>query len=389
MSIEIKKDIFYVGAKDWNVRNFHGYLTSRGTTYNAFLILDEKIVLVDTVKESRNHEMLERIKEIIDPSKIDIIISNHVEMDHSGGLPFILQFCPNAEIWTSPKGEQGLKEHYDTSKWKIRAVKSGENISIGKRSLSFVHTPMVHWPDSMVTYIPEEKLLLPNDAFGQHLATEGFFDDQSNMGIVMEEAAKYYANIVYPYGGPTLKALHALEALEIDLIVPSHGVMWRKHIPEILAKYKKWASNDLEEKAVIVYDSMWGSTESMAEVLQFEIEKMHMPVIVRNLKYVHISDVINDMLEAKYIFIGTPTLNNMVLPTMASMLTYIEGLRPLKKVGFAFGSFGWNGTILSQVEEVMKKLSWEIPVPAESVKYRPNDSNLEYLREVVHKIIKK
>ena len=261
--VEIKPDIYWVGGIDWDIRNFHGYLTQRGTTYNAYLIIDKKITLVDTVKHYLFDELFSRIKEIVDPSKIDYIISNHVEMDHTGSLPKLLRFCPNAKIITSTRGEKGLKRHYKKD-WDFQVVQSGDTLNIGKRTLHFVHIPMVHWPDSMVTYIPSDKLLLPNDAFGQHIASSERFDDELEWGMLQEEAAKYYANIVMPYGDQVKKALAALGELDIDMIAPSHGIIWRSYIPQILKEYHKWAAYESDDKALIVYDSMWGSTEKMA-----------------------------------------------------------------------------------------------------------------------------
>ena len=249
---EIKPGIYWVGGIDWDIRNFHGYLTQRGTTYNAYLIVDEKIVLVDTVKHYLFDEMLSRIREIIDPTKIDIILSNHVEMDHSGSIGKMLDIVPHAKIITSVQGEKGLKRHYKED-WDFHVVKSGDTLNIGARTLHFVHTPMVHWPDSMVTYIPSDKLLLPNDAFGQHIASSERYDDEIDWGILKEEAAKYYANIVLPYGKQVQNALAALGGLYIDMIAPSHGIIWRSFIPKILGEYVKWAGNTTEKKALIVF----------------------------------------------------------------------------------------------------------------------------------------
>jgi len=246
--LEIKPKIFWVGGIDWDLRNFHGYLTQRGSTYNAYLILDEKIVLVDTVKHYLFEEMLSRIKEVVDPSRIDYIVANHVEMDHSGSLPKILKIASKAKLITSPHGEKGLRRHFK-EEWDFKIVKSGDSISMGKRSLQFFLTPMVHWPDSMATYVPEEKLLLPNDAFGQHIASAMRFDDQVGWDVLYQEAAKYYANIVLPYGDQVRKALEALSALDIDMVAPSHGVIWRSSLPKIVEAYQKWAQNLSENRA--------------------------------------------------------------------------------------------------------------------------------------------
>ncbi|MFQ6002424.1 MAG: FprA family A-type flavoprotein, partial [Candidatus Zixiibacteriota bacterium] len=311
--VEIKPEIFWVGGIDWNLRNFHGYLTPRGSTYNAYLIVDEKIVLVDTVKHYLFEEMLSRIKEVVDPSRIDYIVSNHVEMDHSGSLTKILKIASEAKVITSPHGEKGLSRHFK-EEWDFKVVKSGDSLSVGKRTLQFFLTPMVHWPDSMATYVPEEKLLLPNDAFGQHIATAKRFDDQLGWDIVYEEAAKYYANIVLPHGEQVKKALETLSALNIEMIAPSHGVIWRSYLPKIFEAYQKWAKNLSENKALIVYDTMWGSTEKIAYALRDGMEKVEIPVTMRNLKTSDISDVMTDLLLSRGILIGSPTLNNGMLP---------------------------------------------------------------------------
>jgi flavorubredoxin len=379
--VELKPDIYWVGGIDWDLRDFHGYKTQRGTTYNAYLILDEKIVLVDTVKHYLFDEMLTRIKEIIDPSKIDIIVSNHVEMDHSGSLPMLLEHAPNATVITSTKGEVGLKRHYKKD-WKFQVVNSGDTLNIGKRTLTFVHTPMVHWPDNMVTYIAEDKLLLPNDAFGQHIACPERFDDEVGWEILREEAAKYYANIVLPYGEQVKKALEALGGLDIDMIGPSHGIIWRSMIPKILEEYKKWCSHETENKALIVYDSMWKSTEKMAYKLYEGLCDANLPVSMKNLKTTHISDIMTEVITSKMILLGTPTLNNGMLPSMGAFLTYIKGLRPKNRIGLAFGSYGWGGQAVGQLEDVMKDLKWELPMEAVKIKYIPDDSELEEVREL-------
>jgi len=389
--IEIKPDIYWVGGIDWDIRNFHGYSTNRGTTYNSYLIIDKKITLVDTVKHYCFDEMLSRIKEIVDPKKIDYIISNHVEMDHTGSLPKILKVCPNAKIFTSTRGEKGLKRHYK-QEWNIKEVKSGETLNIGKRILHFVHIPMVHWPDSMVTYIPHDKLLIPNDAFGQHIASTERFDDEIDWGILKEEAAKYYSNIVMPYGSQVEKALQAVSGLEIDMIAPSHGIIWRSKIPEILEEYKKWAKYETENKALIIYDSMWGSTEKIAYALREGIEETGINVSMKNLNTNHMSDIITELNSSKLILIGSPTLNNTMLPTMGGFLTYLKGLRPKNRIGFVFGSYGWGGQAVGEIEKILKDLSWELPVDGINLNYIPDEKELLEVKKTgkeLGKIVKK
>jgi flavorubredoxin len=370
-----------VGGIDWDLRNFHGYLTQRGTTYNAYLIMDDNVVLVDTVKHYLFEEMFSRIKDICDPSKIDYIVSNHVEMDHSGSLPKILKHAPNAKVITSVKGEKGLRKHYKKD-WDFQVVKSGDTMNIGSRTLTFVHTPMVHWPDNMVTYIPEDKLLLPNDAFGQHIACPGRFDDEVGWEILKEEAGKYYANIVMPFGDQVKKALDALSGLDIEMIGPSHGIIWRSFIPKIVGEYQKWSNHITERKALIVYDTMWGSTEKLAYKLREGLSESGVPVTMKNLKTTHISDVMTDLLTSKLVILGSPTLNNGMLPTMGAFLTYIKGLKPKNRLGFAFGSYGWSGQAAGQIEEVMKELKWELPKEIAKINYIPEPEELEELRKL-------
>lgn len=379
-ALEIKPKIYWVGAIDWELRDFHGYLTQRGSTYNAYLILDEKIVLVDTVKEHFFEEMHSRIKTVVDPSKIDYVVSNHVEMDHSGSISKILEFAPNAKVITSPNGKKGLLAHFKKD-WDFQVVNSGDSTRIGQRTLKFVLTPMVHWPDSMATYIPEEKLLLPNDAFGQHIATAERFDDEIGLEIVMEEAAKYYANIVFPYGSQVGKALESLSTFDIQLIGPSHGLIWRTHIPKIVEAYKKWAGNESNPQALIVYDTMWGSTKKLANSLWEGLESVGVKVEIRNLKTNHISAIMADVLDSKAILIGSPTLNNGMLPTVGAFLTYLRGLRPKNRIGFAFGSYGWGGQAVGEIEKVMAELNWELPLSSLNLQWVPDAQGFELARE--------
>ncbi|RLF53232.1 MAG: FprA family A-type flavoprotein [Thermoplasmata archaeon] len=383
--VEIKPDIYWVGGIDWDIRNFHGYSTNRGTTYNAYLIIDKKITLVDTVKHYLYDEMMDRIKAVIDPSKIDYIVSNHVEMDHSGSLPRLLEIVKNAKVITSTRGEKGLLRHYKKN-LNLKVVESGDTISIGKRTLHFVHIPMVHWPDSMVTYIPSDKLLLPNDAFGQHIASSERFDDEIEWGILKEEAAKYYANIVMPFGDQVKKALDVVSTLEIDMIAPGHGIIWRSHIPEILKEYKRWANYESTGRAVIIYDSMWGSTEKIAKKLAEGIAEVGIPVNIRNLKTCHISDVITDVQDSKLVLIGSPTLNNGMLPSVGGFLTYLKGLKPRNRVGFVFGSYGWGGQAVKEIQKILESLSWDLPFDSVNINYIPDEDELNNLKNIGNKL---
>jgi len=383
--IKLRENIYWVGGIDWNLRDFHGYLTQRGTTYNAYLVIDDKITLIDTVREYLYQELIERISTLVDPSKIDYIITNHVEMDHSGSLPKIIELAPQATIFTSPQGEKGLNAHYKND-WNIEVVKSGETLSLGKKSLQFLQTPLVHWPDNMVSYMPEEKILFSNDAFGQHISSSERFDDQYPLDITLEEAKKYYANIVLPYGKQVKKALESASQLEIEMIAPSHGLIWRKNLPTILEEYKKWSGNETEEKGVVVFDTMWGSTGKIARSIQKAFENQGIKIAMRNLKYNHISDVMTEVITSKYICVGSPTLNNGILPSVSSFLTYMKGLSPKERKGLAFGSYGWSGESVGVIEEVLRDCGFDL-IEQVRLQYIPDDSSLNEIEEKIKESI--
>ncbi len=382
---EIKKGIYWVGAIDWDLRNFHGYLTQRGSTYNAYLIIDEKVTLVDTVKDYLTEEMFERIETIIDPSKIDYIVSNHVEMDHSGAIPAVLDRAPNATVVASPNGVRGLKEHYGDS-INYLAVKNGDSLDLGERSIDFVLTPMIHWPDNMVGYMPQEKLLFSNDAFGQHLASSERVDEEYPVDVIMEEARKYYANIVLPFGIQVQKALVDVSKLDVEMIAPSHGIIWKKYISEIVAEYTKWASNKTEKKAVICYDTMWDSTKKQAYAIQSVLEDKGYSTSVYNVSLTHISDIMTDIITAEYVCVGSPTLNNNMLPTVAAFLTYLKGLAPKNRKAIAFGSYGWGGQSIGQVETILNESGFDVKSVQKS-KYIPFKEELDRIKAEISEIV--
>lgn len=381
-AIEIAKNIYWVGAVDWAMRNFHGYETSRGTTYNAYLIIDEKVTLIDTVKVNFAAELIERISSVIEPSKIDVIISSHVEPDHSGALKEIAALAPNAEIFTTnPNGLKGLTARYGNLNYKT--VKAGDSIKIGERTLNFVPTPMLHWPDSMVTYCPEEKILFSNDAFGEHLATSMRFDDENDLNTVLFEAKKYYANILMPFGKQAQVALKALGDLEINLIATGHGVIWRKNISKIVDCYKYWSSDEVENRAVIVFDSMWHSTEILAQTITEAFAKRGIPANYYDIKVNSMSDIVTDIFKSKYLAVGSPTINNQMMPTVAKILCYLKGLRPLNHKGFAFGSYGWGGQSIAQVEDELKAAGIEIILDKIKIANLPTKEQLDDITEKI------
>ena len=374
--VEMKPGVFWVGAIDWNIRNFHGYITHRGTTYNAYLIVDEKIALVDTVKEHFYPEMMKRIREIVDPQDIDYLISNHTEPDHSGSITKFMEEVEGVELIASPLGTQGLRRYYGDD-MEITSIKEKPTLSLGNKTLHFAAIPMVHWPDSMVTYIPEDKLLLPNDAFGQHLASSKRFDDEVDTAVLMQEAETYYANIVMPLWMSVSRAFKTLEGLEIDMIGPSHGVIWRGNPGMILEAYQRWVQGESKPRAVIVYDTMWGSTEKVANALFGGLASEGVEVKIHKLGSSHNSDAIADILEAKAVLVGTPTLNNGLFPTVASFLAYMKGLKPKNKIGAVFGSFGWGGGAKRAAEEEMKAAGIDLVESELDFRFRPTEEELE------------
>ncbi len=378
-AIEIAKNIYWVGAIDWNVRNFHGYLTPNGTTYNAFLIIDEKITLIDTVKANFKSEMIHRISNIIDPKKIDVIICNHVEKDHSGSMPELFSLCPGAKVLASPKGIDGLKEHY-VEGWQYEEVSNGLSYNIGSRDLVFHFTPMVHWPDNMVAYCPQDKLLFSNDAFGQHHASWERSDSEFELDTIIREAKKYYANIVMPYGGQIKKTLNSLKSLDIDMIACSHGLIWKQHTEKIINAYQYWVSNPTPKKAVIVYDTMWEATEKMARAIYSAFEDAGYHCRLACLQATHISDIIPECLDSEYICVGSPTLNRNMMPSIAGFLTYWRGLSPGGKKGVAFGSYGWGGTAVKQIETLLQEAKCEV-TQSIKIKYTPTHQDLVMLKQ--------
>ncbi len=380
-NIELTPGVYWVGVVDWNLRDFHGYTTPRGGTYNAYLIVDEKTALVDTVKNGFAGQMIDRIKGIIDPAKIDYVVSNHVEMDHSGSLPDIMKIASNAQLVCTEKGKEGLLRHY-RSNWNFRTVKTGDELSLGKKTLFFITAPMLHWPDSMFTYLKEDKILLSNDGFGQHLATSFRFDEEvcSLLGYecdtVMDEAAKYYANILMPFGGIILKKLEEIQKLgiEIKMIAPSHGMIWTNP-GKIIDAYINWSKGASKQKVLIIYDTMWNSTEIMAQEILKGVSDSGIEVSLFHLRRNDLSEIVKEVLEAKVIMIGSPTLNNGMFPTVGEFLTYLMGLRPRNKVWATFGSFGWAAGAVRGVNEKLKASGYEA-VDSLEVNFRPDESDL-------------
>jgi flavorubredoxin len=385
--MEIAKGIFCVGAIDWNIRDFHGYSTKQGTTYNAYLIIDEKITLIDTVKKEFVDELVTNISQIVDPKKIDCVISNHTEMDHSGGLARVMhKVGEDKPLYCSKMGHKNLSRHF-SQKWNYQPVENGGELSIGKRTLSFMETRMLHWPDSMFTYVKEDKILFSSDAFGQHYAGLERFDDQIGDAI-MPHAKKYFANILLLYSSLILKLVDKVTqmGLALDMICPDHGIIWRQDPSKIINAYVEWSNQEPKRKAVVVYDTMWHSTETMAEAIVDALGQEGVDAKPMHLRRWHRSDIITEVLDAGAIIIGSPTLNNGLFPTMSDFLTYMKGLRPKNKIGAAFGSYGWSGEAVKLINKELEAMKCEVIDPGLKIQYVPDDQGMKACHELAKKI---
>ncbi len=390
---QIAENIYQVGVIDWNIRDFHGYSTDYGSTYNAFLIIGkEKTVLIDTVKARFSKEFIDNISKIIDPKKIDILISNHTEMDHSGSIPRIMHLIgKDKPIYCSPAGERNLKAHFGNYNYKV--VKSNDTLDIGGKTLSFLETKMLHWPDSMFTYIKEDQILFSSDAFGQHYASFKLFSDEEGHAA-FTQGKKYFANILLLFSKQVLKLLEKIKEmdLKIKMICPDHGFLFRKEkdINKIVSLYEKWSRQESLNKALVVYDTMWHSTEKMAkEIAKGIAASGKINVKLLKLGEHHRSDIITELLDSKALILGCPTLNNGILPKVADFLTYMKGLKPKGKKGVAFGSYGWSGESIKIIEESLKEANFEIVSEPQKVLFVPDKQSIKALFETGKKIAEK
>jgi flavorubredoxin len=373
---QVSSNVFFVGARDWNVRNFHGYTTGRGSTYNAFLIIDEHITLIDTVKAPFVDEMMARIASVIDPEKIDYIISNHSEPDHSGALAEVINRVKPSRVIASSMGAKTLKAYYNID---TEVVKTGDSISLGKSTLSFVDTKMLHWPDSMVCYLDSDKILFSQDAFGMHLTGSKLWADMYDKSILDYEARKYFINIINLQAAKVLDLLKTLPTLNLDIqiIAPDHGPLWREELDWILNLYKEVAEQKPVKKALVAYATMWHATEKLANTLADGIRSAGIEVTVADLASNDRSAIMTEVGLSSLICFGTPTMNNQMFPAVADALTYIKGLKPQNKIGFAFGAYGWSGEGAKNIAAEFTAMGFEQPVDLLQVKYMPSAEELE------------
>ncbi len=374
---KLKEGVFWVGAVDWAIRDFHGYVTPKGTTYNNYLILDRDVTLLDAVKYDFIDISIRNIRSLVEPGLIKNIIVNHIEPDHASGLAEVVRLAPQATVYCTEKGRLGLARFFDISSWRIKTVKTGDTLNIGDRNLFFLETPMIHWPDSMMTYIKEDKLLISQDGFGQHLATSQRFDDEfiacASEAELDDAVWDYYANILMPFGSIIKQKIEEIGklGLEIDMIAPDHGVVW-KNPGKIIQMYLDMAGGKAEERAVVIYDTMWQNTGKMALHIAEGIRNEGLDVKVIKLRATPLSVAIKELWRARGALIGSPTLNNTLFPSVGEFLTYLKGLRPKYRIAGAFGTFGWAGGAVKETTEALKKMGLEVFEPGVDAHYRPS-----------------
>lgn len=386
MPVEIKKDIYWVGCVDFDRREFHGYSRSPdGTTYNAYLVKDEKNVLVDTVAPHWGESMLYRMEKVMPLEKIDYIICNHMELDHQGALAEIVERVKPEKIFVSQLGQKSMAGYYSGRNWPIQAVKSGESISIGSRQIIFQETRMLHWPDSMVSYLPSEKLLISNDIFGQNIASSSrFVDEFEDRGEYVKRIKEYYYNIVLPYSSIVLRTLPVVEALDIDMIAPDHGLIHRgrQAVDFIINMYREMAEQSPRQRALVFYDTMWYSTENMAYEICSGLEENGVPCRIMSVKHNHHSAIMTELADCGAVIAGSPTHNNGIMPLVAAQLNYMKGLRPLNRIGGAFGSYGWSGESATYLQEQLAEMKMEMPAAPLKCNWAPKTDDFKACHEL-------
>ncbi len=383
MNTELAKGVNWVGYVDWHVRDFHSYQTKRGSTYNSYLVQgSDATAVIDAVKAPYVGRLIDNVLAKTSADKIKYIVCNHAEPDHSGGMPALVAAFPGAEVIVNAKCKDALSCHYDTTGWNFKIVKEAEQLPLGGKTLQFFDTPMVHWPESMATFLIEDGILFSMDAFGQHYASSARFDDEANLEEVMQEAKIYYANIVLLYMRPVQAAIKKLGTLPIKIIAPSHGIIWRKHIPVILEAYQAWVVSKPVNKVVIFFSTMWGSTKAMADAIAQGVEGSDTQFKLIDLSATADTELITELMDCAGFAVGTPTLNIDLMPRVAAALTYAGGLRPIGKFGIAFGSYGWASKGAEAAAEYLTKMQVEQIAPPLTCRFAPTPEVLDKCRAV-------
>jgi flavorubredoxin len=376
---KLSDNVYWVGITDWAIKYFHGfgYSTHRGTTYNSYIVKDEKIALIDGVWGHFTEEWLEKIAEVVDLAEIDYVICNHAETDHSGGFATLMQKIPQAKFFVSAKGKEHVYKQYHQD-WNFQVMKTGDKISLGKNELIFIEATMLHWPDNMMAYLTGENILFSNDAFGQHYASSSIFNDEVDSTEVYQESIKYYANILTPFSKLVLKKIDEIKGfnLPVDMIAPSHGIIWRDNPLQIVNKYYQWAADYAEPTAVILYDTMWNNTEKMAHTIAKGLAAAEVDYKMHHVVKSDKNDMITDVFKAKGVIVGSPTINNRYLPTTAPVLEEIKCLKFTGKLGATFGSYGWSGESPKLLQEHLAGSKFEIVQDGLGIKFTPTEEEL-------------
>jgi anaerobic nitric oxide reductase flavorubredoxin len=365
-AVEIKPDVYWIGVNDRTTDLFEGLwpVAEEGVSYNTYLINDEKRVIVDLVKAIKTDEFFDQIDEVMDVSDIDYVVINHMEPDHTGVLRTLNRIIPNVTILGTAKMKEMLEAYYGITE-NVRVVEDGETLSLGKRSLKFVHTPFIHWPETMVTYETREKILFSCDAFGSYGALRGaLFDDEcQDPHFYEKEALRYYVNIVANFSRPVLNAIDKLSGVDINIIAPSHGLIWRKNLGHIIALYKKWAeyaSGETEPGITLIYGSMYGNTEAMMNAVAQGISSAGVPVEIFDVSRIHVSYILPSLWTKMGVIVGAPTYEGKLFPAMTQVLEMAALKHIRHKKAAYFGSFGWSGGALNQLEKIIEPIKWEL-----------------------------
>jgi anaerobic nitric oxide reductase flavorubredoxin len=378
--IKIKDNVYWVGKKNWELKKFHGeeFSTHRGSTYNSYIIKDKKTALVDTVWTPFHREFIDNLEKNIDLKSIDLIVVNHTEQDHSGSLPYLMEKIPGTPIYCSKNGALLIKRHFHRD-WNVNIVKTGDSLDLGDNKLVFVEMPMLHWPDSMATYVAGANVLLSNDAFGQHYASPYMFNDQVDQCELYQEALIYYANILTPFSRLVKAKIKEITALNlpIEMIAPSHGIIWRDNPLQIVEKYDQWASDYHEGRVIILYDTMWGATKKMALAIARGIENKGLGVKALNMGKCDKSDLIMEVFKSRGVIVGGSTFNNGIQGDAAAILELIKGLKFKNKIGASFGSYGWSGESVKIIETRLKEAGIEIAAEGIKVQYNPSPEEIK------------
>lgn len=378
MNFKINDHVTCVGKIDWELSSFHGdeLSTRKGSSYNSYLIQDEKVVLIDTVWEPFSKEFVDNLKKVIDLNKIDYIISNHAEIDHSGALPLLLKEIPNTPVYCTENGKKNLKGHFHED-WNFVTVKTGDTLNIGERTLTFIEARMLHWPDTMFTYMDKDNILFSNDGFGQHYASDMMYNDLVDQCELYTEALKYYANILAPFSAIATSKIKEILAfnLPLDMIAPSHGVIWRDNPTQIVTKYLEWADNYKENQITIVYDSMWKGTRRMAEAIAAGIKSQDPTVAVKLFSASHVdkNDILTEIFKSKAYLIGSSTINKNILYAVSGILDMVRGLGFKDKKAAAFGAYGWSGEGIGIIESRLKESKIDVVLPGIKELWNPDD----------------